>query len=261
MGMFTMADITGTLEVRLQRNSRTQSVPPFSLTQVTGTSTRYTCWGTRIGRWKQGLGTRYRFWLVVHISATSRTAWTPAFCARTTTLNSGPMPATCALSLTWYPPPEAIGPWPAPSRLTYARAVESRSLHRSRWKVRCMSTACSRSRVVCSTYSLVFLGTSSGMSCSGGGPGGAPLASRLALRVRILTMSAPLLKLRTMEPSSRPKVPSLIPVTTSFVCVVETSCLPLYSRTSPLFSATATTLAVRIFVMERRLMHEMGAGR
>ena len=42
---------------------------------------------------------------------------------------------------------------------TYALAVSSRNLHKSLWKARCISGACSLSLCVCSTNSFVFLHT------------------------------------------------------------------------------------------------------
>merc|ERR1719399_856287 len=143
---------------------------------------------------------------------------------------------------------------------TYARAVLRRSLHRSRWKMRCMSIAFSFSRVVCSTYSFVFFGTSSGMSCSGGGPGGAVDASRLALRFRILITSPPDLSERIRQPSSRPKVPNLHPMICSSTEKVCTRYFPLYRRTSPLFRHTISALLTVEREVLSTVMHEIGCG-
>lgn len=102
--------------------------------------------------------------------------------------------------------------------------------------------ACSLSRLVCSTYSLVFFGTSSGMSCSGGGPASTAETSRFALRCRIFTIRAPLAKETTNDPSSLPNCPKTIPRILSSVLIVWISCFPLYIRISPFFNATRMAL-------------------
>jgi hypothetical protein len=93
--------------------------------------------------------------------------------------------------------------------------------------MRCISTAWSRSRCVCSTYRRVFLGTASGMSCSAGGPAGTSEASKFAVRFSILKVSDPLRVANTSVLPSRPYGPKRMAVTVSGIISVATNALPL----------------------------------
>lgn len=69
-------------------------------------------------------------------------------------------PWHCACSLSDAAPPTALTPCrPSVIVPTYARAAVSLRRQRSFWNARWISPACSFSRCVCSTYSLVFFGT------------------------------------------------------------------------------------------------------
>jgi hypothetical protein len=76
----------------------------------------------------------------------------------------------------------------------------------------------SRSRCVCSTYSFVFFGTASGMSCSGGGPVLDPTFSSDDVRGRILIERPPDFITSTSVLSSRANLPKRSPVTMPSSC-------------------------------------------
>ena len=111
-----------------------------------------------------------------------------------------------------------------------------------------MSMAISFSRVVWSTYTRVFFGMLSGMSCSGGGPAAAADASRFAARWSILTKRPPFFERMTSELSSRPYWPKRSAAIGSFRCSVVMSVFSRYMRTSPLASATSTPCTMRCFL-------------
>jgi hypothetical protein len=134
---------------------------------------------------------------------------------------------------------------------------------RSRWKTLYMSEAPSRSRCVWSRYSRVFFGTASGMSCSGGGPvlWCSSVTSKVAVRLSILKVRAPLRLARMRVLASRPYWPKRIATTVSGHCIDATWTSPLYTRTSPPSSATATQSCVRSRLTHIRARAVTGLGR
>lgn len=133
-------------------------------------------------------------------------------------LKSGPSPWTVAFTRSDALAAKPVGLLAVSlSVFTKARAVARRTRQRSCWKRRCIATACSTSRCVCSTNSFVFLGMLRGMSCSGGGPVPPLAPSSVDFRDRIFTPSVPLRPAVTRLCSSRPKRPKWSAVSESFV--------------------------------------------
>mmetsp|Transcript_9655 Transcript_9655/g.24975 ORF Transcript_9655/g.24975 Transcript_9655/m.24975 type:complete len:277 (-) Transcript_9655:866-1696(-) len=260
IGIVTTAEMMGNLLVRLQTKTRTASAAPLSSTLCSSHTHRYvtpgksrpTCSTRHLSLYKMGFAAKLisRSWMGL----------VPMFCKFSLSLKSGPSPCTCAVSRIDSPRVYDWGPWPSVSTLTYARAVLSRSLHRSRWKMRCISVAWSRSRCVCSTYSFVFFGIASGMSCSGGGPGGALAESSAADRCSILMSSVPALPTMASAPSSRPYDPKRMPTMGSSTVRVCTRSFSLYTRTSPLCSETSRARSERMRVTESTSTAATGAG-
>ena len=184
----------------------------------------------------------------------------PVLVRVTTAQKLGPSPCTSTFSRSEAVDVYVAKPCPSVNTLTYARAVLSRSLQRSRWKMRCMSTHWSFSRCVCSTYSLVFLGMLRGMSCSGGGPASMLVLLKLELRLRILTASDPLLNVSTNVLSSREYLPKRMEDTMSLHGMMDMSILSLYTRTSPLASATNCSVVAAILSTHMGSMLWMAAG-
>ena len=123
-----------------------------------------------------------------------------------------------------------------------------------------MSTACSLSRCVCSTYSFVFLGTARGISCSGGGPF-CDTASRFASRGMIFTCRHPPFVHRISVLSSRPILPKDSPLTGSIMSNLLTMCFSLYTLSSLFASATRRQRTARVLVTSIDSMHVISAGR